>query len=156
MNIIVHLLIANSVRKTVYEQTGVMLSLTGFMYGNILPDLSPKQGKIPHYLKDSLGFVIESSEKLHDSKSGDWVGSFICSKNAGIITHYISDYFCYAHSEQYDDNIYRHHLYEFLMLFLFRRGLLFFKNKICDNKRIFPILSRLSLKTQKNTAAVCI
>lgn len=147
MNIIVHLLIANSVRKAVYEQTGVRLSFTGFMYGNILPDLSPKQGKILHYLKDSLGFVIESSTKLSDSSNDSCVGSFTCSKKAGVITHYLSDYFCYAHSEQYQNNIYRHHLYEFLMLFLFRRGLLFFRKQNLRQNMYFFNLESFILKS---------
>ena len=49
MNIIVHLLIAQSIRKTVYEQIGIKLSYTGFLYGNILPDISAEYDKLPHF-----------------------------------------------------------------------------------------------------------
>ena len=130
MNIIVHLLISNSVRKIVYDQIGARLNLTGFLFGSILPDLSKKYGEKPHFLKSSMGFVLDSTVQLnHNSDGSTQIGSYAYSRNVGVITHYLSDYFCYAHSEDYKDNIYSHYFYEFLMLFLFRRGLLLYFEK---------------------------
>jgi hypothetical protein len=138
MNIFVHLLIARSVRRIVYEQTGARLSFTGFLYGNILPDISSEYCEMPHFLKNSLGFVIDSAARLKQDSFGDEeIGSYVYSREAGVITHYLSDFFCYAHSEQYTASIYRHHLYEFLMLFLFRRGLLLFKKQ--KNEQNFTV-----------------
>jgi hypothetical protein len=130
MNIIVHLLIARSVRKTVSEQIGARLSLTGFLYGNILPDISSKYDEIPHFFKDSMEFVLDSAEQLRKGLDDNRrISSFAYSRQVGVITHYLSDFCCYAHSEQYNDNIYKHHFYEFQMLFLFRRGLLFYQRR---------------------------
>ena len=126
MNIFVHLLIANSVRTSVYKKTGAKLSFAGFLFGNILPDISPKYDENPHYYKDSLSFVIESAAKLNNSAVEGGINSFSYSQKVGVITHYLSDFFCYAHSEHYNENIYQHHVYEFLMFFLFRRGLLLY------------------------------
>jgi hypothetical protein len=130
MNIFLHLLIAHSVRKAVYEQIGARLNYSGFLYGNILPDISAQYDEIPHFYKKSLAFVIENAQQLkNDSDGGDRFDSFDFSEKAGVITHYLSDFFCFAHSEQYKHSIYRHHFYEFSMLFLFGRGLSHFKKQ---------------------------
>jgi hypothetical protein len=121
MNIIVHMIIAKSIRKTIYEQLGEKLNFAGFLYGNILPDLSPKFDSIPHNFKSSLSYISANAIRLGTEQIER--GTFVYSKRAGIITHYLSDYFCFAHSSRYTKNIYSHHLYEFLMLFLLPRGL---------------------------------
>ncbi|MPM89763.1 hypothetical protein SDC9_136875 [bioreactor metagenome] len=130
MNIVVHLLIARSVRKIVHEQTGEKLSFTGFLYGNILPDISEKHGAAPHYFESSLEYVLENTAHLKkdmDSYSG--TDSFALSKRAGVITHYLSDFFCYPHCESYNSGRIHHHIYELSMLFLFRRGFLFYQKQ---------------------------
>ena len=128
MNIIVHLLIAQSIRKTVYRQIGERLSLSGFLYGNILPDLSAEYDGMPHYLKNSLGFVVDSAARFSNGENAR-LSSFDYAREAGVITHYLSDFFCYAHSERYTYGICRHHLYELFLLLLFRKGLLFYQKR---------------------------
>ena len=125
MNIIGHLLIAASVRNTVFRQTGARLSLPGFLYGNILTDLSARYGRNPHFFAQSFSYVLDCSQKLEADIQTAGISSFFCSRDAGVITHYLSDFFCYAHSEQCPYSIYRHHWYEFCMLRQFRSGLLF-------------------------------
>lgn len=124
MNIIGHVLIACSVRENVYRATGVRLSFSGFLNGNVLPDISAKYGKNPHYFKSSYGFVINRMRRLRDVLEVRRLGSYRCSLSAGVITHYLSDFFCYAHSECCTYDIYRHHWYELCMLWRFPGGLL--------------------------------
>lgn len=134
LNIFVHLLIAHNVRKIAYKEIGAKLNLRGFLLGNILPDISKKYGEKPHYLKNSLEYVLRSTSKLNNPDKNNNINSFDYSRNIGVITHYLSDFFCFAHSEQYKDTIYKHHLYEFLMLFSLRRGLLLYKQKKKNEK----------------------
>lgn len=134
MNIIGHLLIANSVRNAVYERVGAKICLFGFLYGNILPDISSRFDENPHFLKDSLGFVLDNASNLKKGAEQNRVDSFSFARDAGVVTHYLSDFFCFAHSEQWSHSIYRHHLYEMFMLLLFRRGLFLYKSKESDGQ----------------------
>lgn len=83
MNILVHLLIARSVRATVYRSVGVKLRAADFFYGNILPDLSQTAGQAPHFLKDSLEYVLQSAEKLRDASAENATGFGTWSRNVG-------------------------------------------------------------------------
>lgn len=128
MNIFVHLLIAGAVKKSVSDQVGIRLNSISFLYGSILPDISGKYQEFPHFLRQSFGFVLDSAEALTDPGAGLTASSSYGLK-AGVLTHYLSDYFCYVHSEKYQGGICRHHLYEAAMLFSFRRALLLIKGQ---------------------------
>lgn len=129
MNILVHLLIAHAVQKRVWEQTGVKLRLSGFLYGNVLPDLSASYDGIPHFFKASLPFVLQNAALLKSPQDSRPLGSFSYAKEAGVVTHYLSDYFCYVHSENGACGMGRHHFYEFSMLLLFTKGLTLYKQQ---------------------------
>lgn len=64
MNIIVHLMFAVTLRGQVKKKMGVSLNLRGFLFGNILPDISKKYGEHPHYMKDALSHVVKSKDNL--------------------------------------------------------------------------------------------
>lgn len=141
MNVIGHLLIANEVRNTVFRQTGTRLSLMGFLYGNILPDISDQYDENPHFFNSSFHFVLDRIAKLQKDMDAGRIQSFSCSRNTGIITHYLSDFFCYAHTEQCAYSIYRHHWYELCMLRQFRYG-----QFICKNQKSDPPSDLLALE----------
>lgn len=121
MNIIVHLLFAHAVRRAVMRQGGARLSLAGFLLGNVLPDLSARYRAHPHFLSQSQDFVLARTAAL----GGEWqpAGSFARAKDIGVVTHYLSDYCCYAHTDAFGADMRRHHLYEMRMLFDFSAGL---------------------------------
>lgn len=154
MNVFGHLMIAKSVRNAVYTRIGTKISLLGFLYGNILPDISSKYDEPPHFLKDSLGFVLDNASNLKQCARNNRIDSFAFARDAGVITHYLSDFFCFAHSEQCTYSICRHHLYEMYMLLLFRRGLLLCKGRRFDTQPDYTDLKALILEQAANYNSV--
>jgi hypothetical protein len=101
------------IKNALKEQLPVKLSTLGFLYGSIKPDISPAFNNIPHYKKDSEDFVrseimrlLETGYPIYSECSTDF------SKSLGVITHYLSDFFCYAHSEEYKGGLWKHSIYE--------------------------------------------
>ena len=123
MNVIVHLMFAMTVRKKVKAELGVSINLRGFLFGNILPDISKKYGACPHYMKDALSYVMVSKDNLLYKKSGDFFSSYSFAKNLGAINHYTSDFFCLPHTEGYQGSKAHHGIYELLMIARYRKGL---------------------------------
>lgn len=113
MNDFTHLGIAKAVKQAVEQELPVKLNTMGFLYGNVKPDLSPMLYEIPHYKKNSFDFVKQEIKRLMGLRLES---SSICSKqfseSLGILTHYLSDYFCYAHSEPYKGSLFSHYIYE--------------------------------------------
>jgi hypothetical protein len=136
MNIIAHLFLGSAVRHYTYKQIGIKLSWSGFLLGNILPDISSSYSHYPHFLKDSAEYIVESAKDICYN-TDDNLSLFEFSKQVGVINHYMTDYFCYAHCEDYQEDIYHHHLYEFLMLFALSKGLRSFK-KSEQGRQITP------------------
>jgi len=119
MNIIMHLLFSYDMRRIIRKHSGVKLNLVGFMYGNILPDI--KAIHKPHRINGSLTFVVKRARRLMEEPY-QRCSIYSWSKKLGIITHYLSDYFCYAHQEHYDKGIGKHMLYEMRMIVQYRKG----------------------------------
>jgi hypothetical protein len=120
MNIAMHLELSQVIRKAVEKELHIKLNAFRFMYGNIKPDII--QTSIPHYKHTAMGYVQAEIEKLSSlkfSKSPRWLKQF--SESLGIITHYLSDFFCYAHSDYFQGEITRHFLYEFRQFCYFQR-----------------------------------
>lgn len=121
MNIIMHLLFSYKMRKIIRSHSGVKLSLIGFMYGNILPDI--KAIHKPHQINGSLSFLVKRTQSLIANPVQTVPPPYSWSRELGIITHYLSDYFCYAHQDRYDKGLGSHMLYELKMIAQYRRGL---------------------------------
>lgn len=120
MNVIVHLCFAQAVRRAVKRQCGVRLSLFGFLFGNILPDLSAAYRRHPHFLAQSQEFVFARVGLLVQEPGTR--GSFAQGRQLGVVTHYLSDYCCWAHTEAFGGDMRAHHLYELRMLRGLRAG----------------------------------
>jgi len=123
MNSIVHLSIANQTYQKSRKMTNSHLFLPLFLIGNVWPDLDRRMSKIPHEMNASLtllkGIVNEIKSPSYANRLMERISrSFL----VGIFCHFISDYFCYAHTPRFTDNIYRHHLYEFRMIGYIRRS----------------------------------
>lgn len=122
MNIIVHLMFAVTLRKRLKKSLGITLNLPGFLYGNILPDISKKYGAFPHYIKDALHHVVTSNEKLL-AEGNESLNSYKFAKELGAINHYLSDFFCYPHTEGYSKPKVHHAYYELMMVAHYKKGL---------------------------------
>lgn len=63
-----------------------------FEIGNVIPDFSPYHKFIRHYKKSSLEHITKEIEKTSMIEDIN-----IKSLKLGIISHYLSDYYCYPH-----------------------------------------------------------
>lgn len=126
MNIIVHLMFAVTLRRQVKKNIGVSLNLPGFLFGNILPDISRKYGEYPHYMKDALSHVVKSKDNLL-FKNHEPFYSYSFAKKLGAMNHYLSDFFCLPHTEGYKGSKAHHGYYEFMMIARYRKGLKAFR-----------------------------
>lgn len=130
MNIIVHLMFAWTVRERIKKTLGISLNLRGFLYGNILPDISKKYGEYPHYMKDALSFVISSKDKLLSNKYSP--RSYQFAKKLGAMNHYLSDFFCQPHNEGYTGSKAYHGYYELKMITRYRKGLRAYRRLLAE------------------------
>lgn len=113
MNTFTHLGISQTIQKIIEKELNVKLHNIGFMYGNIKPDISTALAKIPHYKDDSIEFIKkEISELMLMKICNTCKCSKAFSEKLGVIIHFLSDYFCHAHSNNFKGNMMEHHIYE--------------------------------------------
>lgn len=120
MNIIMHLKLSQIIRKAVEKELEIKIDAFSFMYGNIKPDII--HTPISHYkdaAMESVQAEIEELSSLSFNKSKKWLIQF--SERLGIITHYLSDFFCYAHSQYFQGDIVMHFLYESRQVYYFKK-----------------------------------
>lgn len=113
MNILTHLGISREVMALTGKKLEIQLDTAGFMFGNIKPDIVPALSSIPH-IKDKVNnFVKNEIKDLFTYKiKSDSNCTREFSERLGLVTHYISDFFCYAHSQYFEGNIFKHFYYE--------------------------------------------
>jgi hypothetical protein len=131
-----------TVRNRMKKTLGVSLNLRGFLYGNILPDISRKYGECPHYMKDALSHVVSSKDKLLYSNSYS-PDSYQFAKRLGAMNHYLSDFFCLPHNEGYKGSKAHHGYYELMMIARYRKGLRAYRKLLDENR---PALGLRNLK----------
>lgn len=131
MNVIMHLGLSEAIRNTVENELGIKINAYSFMYGNIKPDLDALIVKNPHFKHTAMEYVQAEIEKLAPLKLNEsrrW--SKQLSERIGVITHYLSDFFCYAHTEYFESQRRSHWLYEFRLLSYFQKNQKFAKHHI--------------------------
>ena len=100
--------IHHKIGKTVcseLKELGCKINEKLFLLGNIFPDLIQSYIWRRHEYQHSREYV---KRKLDMLKKRPVLFSF----HLGILTHYISDYFCYPHSAIYDRGLVHHIIYE--------------------------------------------
>lgn len=98
---------------TAMRSRGCDLNLVPFIYGNIAPDYSPKIIIKPHFTRvceKQIDARIHSLSKKHVSKSGRLDADY--AVELGMLCHYLCDYFCFAHSKEFFENLKVHRAYE--------------------------------------------
>lgn len=93
-----------------------------FRLGSLAPDLVPSFLTKPHTI-DSTFDLLEKKLRLSITAGrigGEFFGR-IASKNLGIVTHYIADYFTYPHNSFYPGNLKDHCIYEKHQMRAFRK-----------------------------------
>ena len=88
-----HWLIANKIHEYFTLHYGDVLNRRYFAYGSIQPDISRRNHPTEHTIEGSLDFVVDQLDKYkfqpHDIENH--------SKHMGMISHYLSDFFCSRH-----------------------------------------------------------
>lgn len=115
-----HILIGQRVHDNVQKLLNIRLNKNNFIYGNIKPDLVYRLSSKPHCMKGSLYFVIDEMNRLLSTDGMD-LEQF--SMDLGVITHFLSDFFCSPHYHRYEqfNGIIRHMNYEYKLHKDFKR-----------------------------------
>ena len=107
-----HIIIGNIVCDYLKQHYNISLDRQSFVRGNVIPDYSMLGILEPHFPKMSLDFVNKQVATLADSYlESDIIGSNF-SLNLGIVCHYLTDFFCHAHSIGYKQFLINHVRYE--------------------------------------------
>lgn len=101
-----HIIVANEVLDTIQGSIDWKISKRAYLFGSIAPDINCVYPA--HTINATYNRFRKRLNRM-DKSSSIMIKSF----TLGVITHYICDYFCYAH------NIYKldtkHHVYEKIM-----------------------------------------
>ncbi|MDR2596479.1 MAG: zinc dependent phospholipase C family protein [Treponema sp.] len=104
MRLEIHYRIAKKISAEIKE-LGFNLHETSFIFGNFFPDLIHSYFWNRHEYPVSRNYLQKMIERLKKKP-------LFFSFQLGILTHYLSDYFCYPHSRVYDKGIFDHIMYE--------------------------------------------
>lgn len=108
-----HRVISSFLYDKIQENTDIKLSKKRLVLGSTAPDFLPKYKIKRHYMEYSLDFVIDMIYILAYDYSNNNIRVSNFSYRLGIITHYLSDFFCVAHNDIYfRENLYAHFIYE--------------------------------------------
>jgi len=124
-----HRLIGETIGMVIRSQYPDRLDEKAFQYGCMIPDYYLRFVTIPHYKNKSFDFVANMIQKAR-SLPETVREKQIFSTELGVITHYISDYFCQAHNYSEYDNCANHLIYEGRLSKEFKR---FCLQKFCLN-----------------------
>ncbi|PRR81830.1 zinc dependent phospholipase C family protein [Clostridium vincentii] len=114
------------------------ISIGYFIYGNILPDLSPQLRLSMHTKKKDWKYVLKLMEELLLKSHKLSIRSK--SIKFGIMTHYLCDFFTFPHNDGYTDSIIQHEIYEQLQRIIFW-------NKLKDIWKEFEEDTKVKLRT---------
>jgi hypothetical protein len=115
MNSFSHILLGKILLKHLEEHHGVELDRRAFLHGCIMPDFRRSYKSRPHelsrwthYLKSEIGSLagLKQVGRRFDS-------SF--SRRLGVICHFYSDFFCFAHTGAFEGGSYAHLKYEWAL-----------------------------------------
>ena len=98
---------------TALEQEGVLLDREQFVLGNLLPDYLPELILAPHFTmkcQREIGLFTGVLAAQRVSAKAELPADY--SLRLGILCHYITDYFCFAHSREFQQNLAHHSSYE--------------------------------------------
>lgn len=108
-----HAYLAKEIATLLKEKDLFLLNTSLFKWGSILPDIDLKRKANPHEIEYSLPFILEKTNQLLLLKAGE---INMISKELGIITHFLADFFCLAHNDKkIKKNPWQHFNYELIL-----------------------------------------
>lgn len=113
MNALSHIYLSLVFKKAVEKKLPIKLHTISFIKGNLKPDFSLLLIKVPHYKIPTSEIVKKEMDKLILLTENNYT---TCTREfterLGVVTHYLSDFFCYAHSARFTGSVYDHVIYE--------------------------------------------
>jgi hypothetical protein len=113
MNALSHIYLSLIFKKAVENKLPIKLHTISFIKGNLKPDFSLLLIKVPHYKIPTSEIVKNEMDRLILHTANKYT---TCTKefteSLGVVTHYLSDFFCYAHSVRFTGSVYDHVIYE--------------------------------------------
>jgi len=107
-----HKLIGKSIINNIIENFNIAVDQECFLNGCLKPDYSLPFFFIPHYKDKSFNYIKEIISELtnYSFTNNKSIKNFYTK--LGVVTHFLCDYFCYAHNNKKFDNIFLHLKYE--------------------------------------------
>ena len=128
------------------EREGITLDREQFVLGNLLPDYLPELILAPHFTNKcqrEIGLFTNVLASQRVSASTELPPDY--SLRLGILCHYITDYFCFAHSRDFQQNLARHSSYELAL-----DG--YFRDHYTVEECLLPAAARLRAVSAKEAA----
>lgn len=95
------------------EQEGIHLDRDLFVLGNLLPDYMPEIILLPHFssrCQCEIDLFTEVLAAHHIPRDEEIPSEY--ALRLGILCHYITDYFCFPHNQEFGRNLKKHDSYE--------------------------------------------
>ena len=100
-----HIIISKSLLENTDSTKQFFLDSKNFIYGNIKPDIVSKYKLKKHYLDESYDMVrrkIGFLSSLNLDSIDDYYTKASLSQEIGVVCHFLTDFFCLAHSERWE------------------------------------------------------
>lgn len=108
-----HMLISSYLYHEISTEYNICFSKFYFSLGSLMPDFCIKYKLKKHYMDKSFEMVLDMINNLYIDISKGKVSIHSFSYRLGLITHYLSDYFCFAHNNKhFTKNLLDHFIYE--------------------------------------------
>lgn len=91
-----------------------------FYLGSVMPDLNPRMLAEPHEYDTTYGVFQALCRQLLDEMPESGESGRVLWRRAGVIMHYLADYFTYPHNTLFDGTLKDHCMYESEMKYRMR------------------------------------
>lgn len=113
MDSVSHIRVAHLLLNYVEKTCGITFDKSGFVYGNLKPDLTGTYLTKRHYPSLMMDEVLEKIRCFTEKYTITPANEHELSVDLGEICHFITDFFTYPHNDDiYDHNLLSHYLYE--------------------------------------------
>ena len=113
MDSVSHIRVANLLMDYVEQTCGVTFDQSGFIYGNLKPDLTGTYLTKRHNPSIMMDEVMEKIRTFTRKYTIGRTNGRELSVDLGEICHYMTDFFTYPHNDDiYEHNLLAHYVYE--------------------------------------------
>ena len=124
MDSVSHVRVANLLMRYIEQTCGVTFESSGFVYGNLKPDLTGTYLTKRHYPSLMMDEVLEKIRAFTEKYAIGPENGHDLSVDLGEICHFMTDFFTYPHNDDiYDKNLLAHYVYEKRIALVIRRRL---------------------------------